>query len=353
MRRSMIGFAIGLVAAVSGFGQYVISAHSGVVQMVEGRAYLNDKPLEGKFGQFPDIKENQELRTEEGRAEILLTPGVFLRIGENSSIKMLSTRLSDTRVEILRGSAIVECEDIPKDNAIMLVHGGNTMLLVKHGLYRVDSEPALFKVYDGEAIVKAESGQLTLKGGKETSLSGALMATGFDKNDTDALYNWSSRRASYVAEANASSANAMRSGGSGGLSNNFYWDGLGGFGLLGGGLGYGGFGGMGYGGFGGLGGWQFNPMFGLYTWVPYSGIYSSPYGYNFWSPATVGYYTPTGLGTGTRYAAGRTPVPISSASSAGRAGALSAASRGGGGMSSGGFSAAGHSSGGGHGGGHR
>src|SRR5271154_4340023 len=140
MRRSILGFAIGVVAAGSAFAQYVISAHSGVVQLVEGRAYLNDTLLEGKFGQFPDIKENQELRTEEGRAEILLTPGVFLRIGENSSIKMLSTRLSDTRVEIVSGSAIVECEEIPKDNAILLVHGENTMLLVRHGLYRVDSE---------------------------------------------------------------------------------------------------------------------------------------------------------------------------------------------------------------------
>jgi len=69
---------------------------------VEGRAYLGDKPVEPKLGQFPDIKENQEFRTEDGRAEILLTPGVFLRLGENSSVRMLSTRLTDTRVEVPR-----------------------------------------------------------------------------------------------------------------------------------------------------------------------------------------------------------------------------------------------------------
>jgi hypothetical protein len=329
MRRSVIGFAIGVVAVGSAFAQYVISVHSGVVQLVEGRAYLNDTLLEGKFGQFPDIKENQELRTEEGRAEILLTPGVFLRIGENSSIRMRSTRLTDTRVEILRGSAMVECEDIPKDNAIALVHNGNTMLLVKRGLYRMDSDPALFKVYDGEAIVKAESGQLTLRGGKETALSGALMASSFDKNDTDSLYRWSDRRASYVAQANASSATALGSGG-GYYSNGYYSNGL-----------LGGYGGLG--GFGGLGSWNYNSMFGMYTWVPYQGLYASPFGYNFWSPGTVAYYTPPVTGG---YAAGRTPVPIAPIPTGARANSIRASS--GVGASRGGFSAASGHSGGGH-----
>ena len=46
------------------------------------------------------------------------------------------------------------------------------MLLVKHGLFRVDADQALLKVYDGEAIVKGESGQLTVHKGKETALNG-------------------------------------------------------------------------------------------------------------------------------------------------------------------------------------
>ena len=51
------------------------------------------------------------LSTGQGRAEILLTPGVFLRVGENTSIKMLDNRLLSTRVEFLSGSAIVESDD--------------------------------------------------------------------------------------------------------------------------------------------------------------------------------------------------------------------------------------------------
>ena len=187
-------WALGL-AAGSACAQYMISAHAGVVQYVEGHAYLNDQAVEPKFGQFPDIKENQEFRTEEGRAEILLTPGVFLRLGENSSIRMLSARLTDAKVEVLSGSAMIECNDVPKDNSIQAVYKGNAIRFEKQGLYRIDSEPARFRVYEGEAVVTDASGQLTLRGGKETNLSGVLLAESFDRKEQDALYSWSDRRA--------------------------------------------------------------------------------------------------------------------------------------------------------------
>jgi hypothetical protein len=260
MRASVAGLAVGVLVASSAYAQYMISAHSGVVQYVEGSAFLNDDRVEPKVGQFPNIKENQVFRTEEGKAEVLLTPGVFLRLGENSSVRMVSTRLTDTRVEVLSGSAMVECDDLAKDNAIMLLYKGNSMLLVKHGLYRMDADAGLFKVYDGEAIVKGESGQLTLHRGKDTLLNGALMAENFDPKADDELYRWSDRRSGYLAKANVSSAN--------GLSNGF--------------SGYGG-----YGGYGGWNGWQFNPMFGMYTYVPYDGYLFSPFGYGFYSPYSV------------------------------------------------------------------
>ena len=179
MRFLVAGWSLCMLAAGSACAQYVISSHSGVIQYVEGRAFLGDKPVEPKFGQFPDIKENQEFRTEDGRAEVLLTPGVFLRIGENSSIRMLSTRLTDTRVEVLSGSAVVESNEMPKDNAIQLVYKKDSIQLQKQGLYRLDTEPARFEVFDGEAIVADPSGQLTLRSGKATNLGAVLMARKF------------------------------------------------------------------------------------------------------------------------------------------------------------------------------
>src|SRR6516164_7360452 len=86
-------------AWVPALAQSAISTHSGLVYFFDGAVYISNQRLEQKFGRFPDIGEGLELRTEHGRAEVLLTPGVFLRVGENSSIRLLSNKLSDTRVE--------------------------------------------------------------------------------------------------------------------------------------------------------------------------------------------------------------------------------------------------------------
>jgi hypothetical protein len=355
MRFLVAGLSLGVLAAGSACAQYVISSHSGVIQYVEGRAFLADKTVEPKFGQFPDIKENQEFRTEDGRAEILLTPGVFLRIGENSAIRMLSTRLVDTRVEVLSGSAIIESNEIPKDNAIELVYKKDSIRLQKQGLYRLDTEPARFQVFEGEAVVTDPSGQLTLKGGKQTNLAGVLMAENFDRkaDDQDALYRWSDRRASYVSQANVASATAA---GNSYTGSGYGGAGYGGYGL--GGLGFGGFGGY-YPGY--LGGWAFNPIFGMYTYLPYSGFGYSPFGYTYYSPTTVA-YAPSYGGSGYAYGGGRmanvpthrgaTSVLTSSARSFSGGGSLGgghAAASAGGGM---GHASAGMG-GGGHSGGHR
>ena len=302
MRFLAVGLSLGVLVAGSACAQTVISSHSGVVQYVEGRAYLGDKPVEPKFGQFPDIKENQEFRTEEGRAEILLTPGVFLRLGENSSIRMISTRLTDTRVEVLSGSAMIEGNEIPKDNAIELIFKKDSIRVMKQGLYRLDTEPARFQVFEGEAVITDPSGQLTLKGGKQTNLAGVLMAENFDRkaDDQDALYRWSDRRASYVAQANVVSASAA---GNSYTGSGYTGSGFGGYGFSNLGLGYGGFG---YNpAF--LGGWAFNPFFGMYTYMPYSGFGYSPFGYTYYSPYTVG-YAPSYGGSGYAYGGGASRV---------------------------------------------
>jgi len=283
MRSLSAGLALGLLVAASSFAQSVISAHSGMVQYVEGRAFLDGQPVDLKFGHFPAIKENQEFRTEDGRAEILLTPGVFLRLGEDSGIRMLSNSLDNTRVEVTGGSAIVEVDEIPKDNAITLVYKNDSIALLKHGLYRVDAAHALVRVYDGEATVTSDSGKLTLKSSKETVLDGTLVAENFDKNaGDDELYRWADRRAGYISQANVSSASVLNGGSFGyGYGFGYGYDGFGpGFGP-GLGLGYG------YLDPGLAGGWLFNPLFGMYSWVPLAGMGYSPFGYGLFSPGTV------------------------------------------------------------------
>jgi hypothetical protein len=247
--------AAGSIAALA--QSAVISARSGLIHYVEGQVYVAGQPVETKFGVFPEVKENQQLKTEEGRAEVLLTPGVFLRLGENSSFRMITNRLIDTRLEFLSGSAVVEAEDIAKDNSITVVRGDASVHPTRKGVYRFDSASNELRVYDGEAEVTSGDRMVDVKDGHLIALD-TLAVHKFDKTVTDALNRWSERRDEYVSMANVAPANTLRTS------------------LFGGGNLF-------------LGGWYWNSLFGMYSYVPGSGgMFYSPYGNVFFSPFDVG-----------------------------------------------------------------
>ena len=109
---------VALLAVPAAWGQAVISARSGMVNYVEGGVHIAGTPVKLDGAIFPEVKIGQALSTEAGHAEILLTPGVFLRLDRNSSFRMVANKLSDTQVEILTGSALVEVDEMLKDNHI-------------------------------------------------------------------------------------------------------------------------------------------------------------------------------------------------------------------------------------------
>jgi|HubBroStandDraft_1064217.scaffolds.fasta_scaffold04176_8 hypothetical protein len=261
----VLALAVGSIAALA--QSAVISARSGLIHYVEGQVYLGDQPVETKFGVFPEVKENQQLRTEDGRAEVLLTPGVFLRLGENSSVRMITNRLIDTRLEFLSGSAVVEAEDIAKDNSVTVVYKDATVHPVKKGVYQFDSAAGDLRVYDGLAEVAADGQTVEVREGHLIALD-TLAVHKFDKTVTDALNRWSERRDSYVSMANVGAANTLRTS----LDN---------------------------GGNPFLSGWYWNSGLGMYSFVPgMGGMFYSPYGNAFFSPFDVymaympGFYYP-------------------------------------------------------------
>ena len=145
-----------LLFATTAFSQAVISTHSGVLNYLEGSAFVNDQPVEQKAGSFPSIQEGSVLRTAVGRAEILLNPGVVLRIDENSSIRMVSTDLSDTRVELLDGTVIVDSNNAAKTDGLVLKYKAYTVQFRERGLYRMSSEPAVLQAYAGVAEISGD-----------------------------------------------------------------------------------------------------------------------------------------------------------------------------------------------------
>ncbi len=249
--------------------QTVISAHSGTLHLVEGAVSIDGKAVVQKYGTFPEWKERTELKTEAGRAEILLTPGVFLRVGEMSAVRLIDNRLSATRVEVVSGEVVVESDDPMKENAVTLVYGDYEVRVRKNSVFSIQSEPAQLKVYNGETSVAYQNDAVTVKAGHLLPFSAALAMEKFDTKDGDALTRWSRRRGESVAAANVSSAKTLKDSGT----------------VL------------------GSSGWYYNPYYSMYTYIPLSGTTWSPYGYGFFSPYSVYSYLPYG-GYGNGYGYG-------------------------------------------------
>jgi hypothetical protein len=236
--------------------------------MSEGAVFADDQPVNQKYGTFPDLKEKSVLRTEAGRAEVLLTPGVFLRVGENSAIKMIDNRLSDTRVELLKGSAVVECDDPMKVNAVTMIYGDFQVHVRKAAVMEFASNPAALKVFHGEAEVELNGTVSVVKAGKALPFTQALAQEHFDaKTAGDELTRWSQERSEAVAVANVSAAKSLRDSG----GNSLF--GMGGYGIGNASMPY--------------GSWYYNPYYSMYTYMPMNGMFFNPYGYGFFSPYSV------------------------------------------------------------------
>lgn len=270
------------LGALPGLAQPVISAKSGVVSYVIGKVTVGDQEVKPSETKVTEIKENGILRTEEGRAEVLLTLGSILRVGDNSSFKMLTNRLIDTRLELLSGTHIVEVAEVQKDNNLTLVMKDATIVITKRGLYRFDVEQSRIKVFEGVLGVN-KNGQSTLVGAGKAMDTNTASVDKFDKDSTDALDHWSRRRAELLAMANASSAKQVHdygcvsSVGAPGPSNWAAVNGTANNPCS-----------------NPCNSWRYNPWFGQITYVPCGNNVSSPYGFRYWSPYNVmrAYYVP-------------------------------------------------------------
>lgn len=240
------------LALPSCWAQAVISARSGMVNFVEGRVQLAGQPVKLDGAIFPEVKVGQTFSTQAGHAEILLTPGVFLRLDKNTSVRMISSKLTDTQVEILKGSALVEADEILKDNRIAMKMGDSQTLLLKTGLYHFNADAGQVRTFSGKALVSDASNSIQLKGGRTLLVDSTLAPDKFNKNKSkDELYAWSEQRDNRLELANISVARGVRSNS---FSNSL---------------------------------WAWDPWMGMYTFLPRSGYMSNPFGMAWYSPATV------------------------------------------------------------------
>ncbi len=240
-----------LLSPIWAAGQQV--ARPGTLNYVEGHASLGSQPLnDSSIGKIV-VDPGQTLMTENGKAELLLTPGVFVRLGESSALTMISLGLTNTRVSLDRGEAFVEVDEIHPENDLRILQDGITTQLVKMGLYDFSANLHVVRVLDGEAIVDTGERDVKVTSGHMVDLTTEpLKVRKFDKEEIEAedLYSWTSLRSGYLADANADSAPTYSYGGFGWSGDGWYWD----------------------------------PWFDAYTFLPGDGIFYSPFGWGFYSP---------------------------------------------------------------------
>ena len=242
--------------ATAAIGQNAISARPGTLNYIEGEASINGQALSKNSVGKTELAAGQMIETTNGKAEVLLTPGVFLRLDDNSAVRMITPDLTHTEVQVERGRAQVEVDQLYKQNNIVVTSGSSRTQLLKAGLYSFDADNGHLRVFDGKAAVLPDNSAdnekpITVKGGKELALNGDLSKPqGFNRDKSeDSLFQWSSLRSQYLGEANVQLASQYA--GANGFNPGWYW----------------------------------NTGLYSYTWLPGGGPFFSPFGYGFYSPA--------------------------------------------------------------------
>ena len=245
----------------------------GTVNYIEGQATLDGQSLSTKSIGSAQLETNQVLDTGNGKAELLLTPGVFFRLGNASEVRMVSPGLADTSVELVKGSAMLEVADLFKENNLSVMVNGATTRIEKTGLYEFNADQPAVRVLDGKATVYEGDAHVTLKKGHQVLLAQQPMKSrSINKEafEADDLYRWSKLRSEYEAEANMDAARTV-------VVNGGWWG----------------------------PGWYWDPFWSCYAFLPGSGILYSPFGWGFYSPGLIWrapgfYHYPVGRGYGFR-----------------------------------------------------
>lgn len=240
---------------------YIISAKAGGVNYTEGKVSIVRK--DGKSGlllKSDKIEIGDKISTgADGKAEILLNPGSFVRLGGNTEFEFQTTDLDNLKLKLSSGRAIFE---VYADNEfkVTLDLPNADIELTKSGVFRVDvlaDGSGKISVWKGKVIVGDEKAEV--KAGKSAIVSGKTAAIAkFDRDNKDEFDIWSQLRAKEAADINKQlQRNALRNSLLGAY-NRGGWNMFGTFGL-----------------------WVFDAFTGRWCFLPFGSGWNSPYGYNY------------------------------------------------------------------------
>ena len=288
--------------------KFVISAKAGGINAITGEAGVHSRG-ESDWQQLmitDDLNAGDSVRTAyDGRVEILLNPGSYLRVGGDSEVELSNNTLSNLEVRLVRGTAIVEATGADGLELNINISTPHTKLaIVRQGLYRLNVVPgdATELIVRKGRVILSDS-HTKVKGGNKVVFSASNVSVAkLTKEEKKAKENedvdvWSKERAQTLAKANRRISNSMLTSAFATFRDSDPFSNR-------------------------LGLWFFNPRAGCYTFLPYFYGWGSPYGSSYttsiYNPGAIYYPRPAGSSnpstgstgsTGHTYPSGGTAAP--------------------------------------------
>lgn len=194
----------------------------GVVNTIEGdAAYMPPDAPPQTVHTKQQLKNGDAIQTGyNGRAEILLNPGYYLRLSGNTRVVFLDFAPGNLALKITSGSAIIEIVTIETlytysleepDPAYSVFYDSisvgfpqNQFSTVTGGIYRIDVDPdheAQLTVAKGRAFF---AGQRVEKGMSASFRNGSTTVAKIKTNEADPFDLWSRARAEFLVKTNQS-----------------------------------------------------------------------------------------------------------------------------------------------------
>ena len=261
----VLGLGLTSLGTAQNREKYVISAKAGGVNYVGGRGTVTRAGKSQLLTAQDDLTAGDLVTTGSvSQVEILLNPGSYLRVGENSAFEFADNSLENIRVRLTRGSAIVEATGLDDTELhINLVTERARILIVRRGVYRLNaaSDSTELLVRKGRATVNDNSSNIIKSGNEVVFRGGSFVATKLGKEQQDQFDDWSKTRADTLAKANEKlSARGLNTYLSGFDYFDHGWD---------------------FSAANPYGFWAFSPFSHCFTFLPFYFGWSSPYGHHY------------------------------------------------------------------------
>ena len=142
--------------------QFLVHARAGLITFAEGKVFLEEEPFHYNGNSLEELKTGQQLRTTTGKVEVQLGPSATLWMDTDSNLRMIDPDLRDTRIQIDRGTILVEIVEANKSNSIKFHLKDSIIEFKEIGIYLTSVDPPRLYVFEGKAEVSARNEKETV-----------------------------------------------------------------------------------------------------------------------------------------------------------------------------------------------